>query len=87
MVEKYDWVSGGEIKFSHLKKVKKPEFKSGLTHQFDIKIDGKVYPVWQSERSYAIGKQQAGYIKITDSSGKEVWYKLPFGWTSKVLNH
>ena len=84
MVKKYNWISGEEIKFIHLRKVKKPEFASGLTHQFNIKIDGKVYPVWQSERSYAIGMRQAGYIKITDANGKQTWYKLPAGWTSKV---
>lgn len=68
-----------ELKKEHLKKCKKPQFKSGLTQQYEIKIDGQIYKVYQSERSYSVAKKQAGYV-IYDLE----WYKLPTGWTSAV---
>ena len=73
------WSYDMELKKEHLKKCKKPQFKSGLTQQFRIKIDSQIYKVYQSEKSYSVAKRQAGYVCIL-----EVWYKLPIGWTSAI---
>jgi hypothetical protein len=81
------WYLGMELKRYHLKRCKKPQFKSGLTQQYRIKIDGQIYKVYQSERSYSVGKKQAGYVFVDASviyDKLELWYKLPDGWTSIV---
>lgn len=77
------WSYGMELKKEHLKKCKKPQFKSGLTQQYRIKIDGQIYKVYQSERSYSVAKNQAGYVFVVYGSF-DLWYKLPTGWTSAV---
>jgi len=55
-----------------MKRVRKlPSYKK-WTKQYKFKLsDGRIVDVWQSERSYAIGKRQRMFIKID-----EIWYEL-----------
>jgi len=57
---------------AHLKRVRKlPNYKA-WTSQYRFKLpDGRVVKVYQSLRSYAIGKRQRMFVKI---DGK--WYEL-----------
>ena len=86
---KSKWSYGMELKKEHLKRCQKPQFRSGLTQQYEIKIDGQIYKVYQSERSYKVGKQQRGYVMVIFNDKDlwykhELWYKLPMGWTSVI---
>ena len=56
-----------------MKRVRKlPHYKLGWTKQFKFQLpNGKVVDVWQSLRSYAIGKRQRMFVKV---DGK--WYEL-----------
>ena len=55
-----------------MKKIKKPpNYKTGMTTQFSIEIDGKRYPVYQSVRAYAIGLWSRMFVKIKDE-----WFEL-----------
>ena len=60
--------------------VQVPNFRSGLTQQYEVSIEGKRTPVYQSERSYAIGKRQRGFVVIGG-----MWYQLPKLWTLEIL--
>ena len=56
-----------------MKRVKNlPVYKEGWTSQYKFKLpDGKIVDVYQSARSYGIGKKQRMFVNING-----VWYEL-----------